>query len=63
MHLWRGRALDLEGRRAEAVADYAQALALRADAPVRRAAEKGTRKPWRKENVHVEMTFGDVVSP
>jgi hypothetical protein len=63
MHLWRGRAFDLEGRRAEAVADYEQALALRADPPVRRAAEKGARKPWRKEGVHVEMTFGDVVSP
>lgn len=63
MYLWRGRAHDLEGRRAEALGEYERALALRADPPVRKAAEKGARKPYRGSNLHVEMTFGDVVSP
>jgi hypothetical protein len=37
---------------------------LRADPPVRRAAEKGLRKRYRGgRNLHVEMTFRDVVSP
>lgn len=63
-HLWRGRARDIEGRRDEAVEDYEHALALRADPPVRRAAEKGLRKRYRGgQAVHVEMTLGDVVSP
>jgi tetratricopeptide (TPR) repeat protein len=63
MHLWHARAHDLEGRRDEAIAEYERVLALRADAPVQRAAEKGLHKRWRAKNIHVEMCFGDVVAP
>lgn len=63
MHLWRGRARDLAGRRDEAKADYGRALALGPDAPVERAARKGARRRYRGGRVQVDMSLGDVVAP
>lgn len=65
-HLWRGRALDLAGRRDEALVEYARALERRADRPVRRAAERGLSTRYRRRDarrVHVDFALADVVSP
>jgi hypothetical protein len=46
-HLWRARSLDLQGRRAEALADYRRALAVTPLNPqLREAAEDGLREPY-----------------
>jgi isopenicillin-N N-acyltransferase like protein len=60
-HLWRGRVRDLSARRGEALADYRRALA--GDEPVRKAAQKGQAKPWRRRRFSIEFTLGDVVVP
>jgi len=60
-HLWRGRARDVRGARADACRDYRAALP--GDPAVVRAAERGLRTAWRRSNVPIEWTFGDVVAP
>lgn len=64
--LWRGRAHDLAGARALAVASYRRALALRADAKVAAAARRGLGRafsPRAARRVHIDMSLADVVSP
>jgi tetratricopeptide (TPR) repeat protein len=60
-HLWRGRALDVLGRRDEALGEYRAAEA--GDPNVRRAADKNARKRWEVRRPAVEWSFGDVISP
>jgi hypothetical protein len=65
-HLWRGRARDVQGRRAEAVRDYRHALGLHSDPPVYKAAKKALRSPYpraRAARVHLELSLADVVTP
>jgi tetratricopeptide (TPR) repeat protein len=62
-HLWRGRARDVLGRRAEALADYRAALARPSDLPVRSAALSGTRRPYRGGRPGVDFVLGDVAVP
>jgi Acyl-coenzyme A:6-aminopenicillanic acid acyl-transferase len=65
-HLWRGHAADLVGKRAEATADYRRALGHQADEPVRRAARRGLRRPYRSKRVRgidVDFTYVDVIRP
>lgn len=63
-HMWRGRARDAQGRRDEALADYSRALAGPVDPPVRKAAEKGKKSPWKgAKKVPVDFSFADVVMP
>ncbi len=59
--LWRGRALDLIGRRSEAIDSYRSARS--GDPNVKRAAEKNERKPYKARSPAVEWSFGDVISP
>jgi tetratricopeptide (TPR) repeat protein len=64
--LWRGRALDVDGQRKEAVQAYRAALSGKADAAVFEAARKGVRKPYRAaeaRRLHIEMSLGDVMVP
>lgn len=67
LQLWRGRAHDVVGERTAALADYrAAATAARVDPPVRKAAEKGLRKPFtarQARRVKVDFAYADVVSP
>jgi Acyl-coenzyme A:6-aminopenicillanic acid acyl-transferase len=60
-HLWRGRTLDVLGRREEALAEYAQAR--HGDPNVRAAAEKNARKRYKPRSPALEWSFGDVISP
>jgi len=65
-YLWRGRARDVLGDRAQAERDYRASLALRADDPVRAAAKKGLARPYpaaKTKRIHVDMSLGDVVQP
>ena len=65
-HLWRGRALDLQGARGDATTAYRNALALPADDGVRSAARIGIRRAFgvrEARRVHVEMSLGDVMAP
>jgi tetratricopeptide (TPR) repeat protein len=62
-HLWRGRARDRLGRREDAMADYRAALARPADPPVRAAALKGARRPYRGSRPGVDFVLGDVAVP
>lgn len=65
-HLWRGRARDLVGKRAEALRDYRWALGHHADPPVHAAAKKGLRRaftPAQARRVHVDVGLADVVQP
>lgn len=65
-HGWRGRALDLLGRRDEAIKAYHQALALRHDPQLGRAAERGLRRPFtmrKAKRIAVDFAFADVVNP
>lgn len=65
-HLWRGRARDLAGRRADAVRDYRAALGHRADPPVHAAARRDLSAPYapaRARRVAIDVAFADVVSP
>jgi hypothetical protein len=65
-HLWRTRALDLSGRREEAIAGYRAALERRADPPVREAARRGIQRAYRRrdaERLHVDFALADVVTP
>jgi hypothetical protein len=59
--LWRARARDLRGARELALDDYRAAAS--GDPNVRRAAEKGLAKPYKRGNIPLEWSFGDVVSP
>jgi hypothetical protein len=65
-HLWRGRARDVAGSRADAERDYRTVIGMRADAMVRAAAERGLRRPFDKRaasKIHVDMSLGDVIAP
>ncbi|MGE3633197.1 MAG: C45 family autoproteolytic acyltransferase/hydrolase [Sandaracinaceae bacterium] len=65
-HLWRGRARDVQGRREDAVTDYRAALGRKSDPPVRRAAIRSLRRPYRAADaarVHVDVGLADVVQP
>ena len=65
-HLWRGRARDLAGRRADAVRDYRACLGHYADAPVRRAATRGLSRAFGArdaQRIHVDVGLADVVQP
>jgi Tfp pilus assembly protein PilF len=62
-HLWRARTRDRLGRRSDAVADYRAALARPADAAVRAAALKGTRRPYRSTPPAVDFVLGDIAVP
>jgi tetratricopeptide (TPR) repeat protein len=59
--LWRARARDLRGARELAVDDYRSAAD--GDPNVKKAAEKGLQKPYKRGNIPLEWSFGDVVSP
>ncbi|HHH26741.1 MAG TPA: hypothetical protein ENK57_00090 [Polyangiaceae bacterium] len=66
LHLWRGRARDLQGRRDDAEKDYRWSLGHYADAPVHRAARRGLRRrftPKHARKVHIDIAFADVVMP
>lgn len=60
-HLWRGRARDAVGRRAEALFDYRQAIL--GDPDTREAARRDTRRPWRPRAPLIEWNFADTISP
>ncbi len=66
-HLWRARALDILGRRQDALRDYRRVLGLRgADRPVDAAARRGLRSTYTKDRaarVHIDMSLGDVALP
>lgn len=65
-HLWRGRAHDVLGARAEAQRSYRLALALRSDAPVAAAAKKNLKQPFtlsRARRIQIDMSLADVVAP
>lgn len=65
-HLWRARAADLCGRRAEGIGDYRRALGHYADGPVRSAAKRGMAKPYtakRAQRIDIDFTYADVVTP
>jgi len=65
-HLWRGRAMDVLGRRDEAKRDYRRALGHYADPPVHRAAKRGLRRAFTAKQaraVHVDIGLADVVLP
>jgi tetratricopeptide (TPR) repeat protein len=65
-HLWRARALDLLGRRAEALRDYRRVLGLRADRAVDLAARRGLARAYslaRARRFHIDMALADVVQP
>jgi tetratricopeptide (TPR) repeat protein len=62
-HLWRGRARDLQRRRADAVADYRAVFARRADHAVAAAARRGLRRAWTRPRVSVDFVLGDVFKP
>jgi hypothetical protein len=60
-HLWRGRILDLQGKRQEAMKSYRNVNG--GDGPVTRAAERGLRTPWRSRPFPVDFAFADVIVP
>lgn len=65
-HLWRARARDLTGRRAEARTDYQAALDLPGDPPVHAAAGKGLRRPYRPRQaakLGFDFTYADTPQP
>ncbi len=65
-HLWRGRARDLLGRRADAIADYRAVLGRKSDMPVRKAALGGLAKPYPRKKLArmaVDFVFADVAMP
>lgn len=62
-HLWRARTRDHLGRRTDAISDYRSALARPADAAVRAAALKGTRRPYRGSPPSVDFVLGDIAVP
>ena len=65
-HLWRARALDLLGRRSDALRDYRRVLGLRADRAVDVAARRGLSRSYtsgRARRFHVDMALADVVHP
>jgi tetratricopeptide (TPR) repeat protein len=59
--LWRGRARDVLGRRADAKDDYR--LARRGDEYVRAAADRGLHRAWKRRRFGVEYTLADVPVP
>jgi len=66
LHLWRGRAADLLGRRKDAKRDYRAELARRCDPPVGRAARRNLVLPYRARQARrlvVDFTYADVASP
>jgi tetratricopeptide (TPR) repeat protein len=66
LHLWRGRAADLLGRRRDAKRDYRAALACRSDPPVAQAARRNLVLPYRARlarRMVVDFTYADVASP
>ena len=59
--LWHARALDLCGRRREALRAYREACL--GEAPVARAAKAGVKAPWAWKAFSIEWSFGDVMAP
>jgi tetratricopeptide (TPR) repeat protein len=65
-HLWRGRARDLIGRRADALDDYRRTLGYYADPPAQRAAKRHLKRPFTAraaKRMHVDVALIDVVTP
>lgn len=65
-HLWRGRAADLAGRRAQGTSDYRASLGHHGDPAVRDAALAGLRRAYKPRSVRaidVDFTYADVVAP
>ena len=65
-HLWRARALDVLGRRRDALRDYRRVLGLRADRAVDVAARRGLSRSYtsgRARRLHIDMALADVVHP
>lgn len=63
--LWLGRALDLDGRREEAVAAYREA-GTRGDDAIRKVSERHLRRPCRRgeiRRVSVELVLGTAIYP
>ena len=66
LHVWKARASDILDQRAEAKNHYRAALDRRMDPPMRRAANKGLKRPYsatRASGFQVDFTFADVVAP
>jgi len=61
--LWRGRAYDVAGLRSEARRDYAAVLEQQADTLIRKAAEKGLKRPWKAKSLGIEFNYADVLVP
>ncbi|MCA9598834.1 MAG: hypothetical protein KC776_36230 [Myxococcales bacterium] len=61
LRLWRARARDLRGRRADANGDYRAALS--GDPAVRRAAERGLKKRYTSRRFGIEFALADVPVP
>ncbi len=61
LHLWRARARDLRGRRADALSDYRAALS--GDPSVRAAAERGLSKRYKSRRFGIEFALADVPVP
>ncbi|RMG06403.1 MAG: hypothetical protein D6731_25875 [Planctomycetota bacterium] len=63
---WRARALDLAGRREEALGDYRAALEGPSDPPLEKAARRHLSRPCRARDLralNVDFAFADVVAP
>ena len=60
-HLWRARARDLRGKRADALVDYRAARS--GDEYVRGAADQGLGRPWKARRFGIEFTLADVPMP
>ncbi len=65
-HLWRARAADLRGERAQGLRDYRAVLGHHSDATVRAAAHKGLRRPYQQRQarrVDPDFIYADVIAP
>jgi hypothetical protein len=61
LHLWRGRARDVLGRRTSALSDYRAATS--GSRAVARAAKKGLGRAWKQKRFGVEFALADVPLP
>lgn len=64
-HLWRGRAADMQGRRAAAVRDYRACLGRPGDPAVHAAASRNLRRPYPPgaKKLTVDFVYADVMAP
>ncbi len=65
-HLWRARAADVAGKRADGLRDYHTSFGFHADDPVRDAARRGLRAPFgarQARSIDIDFTYADVVAP